>query len=52
MLARSDSRNYPVRESLRKELNVTLPPETKLTFDQIADAMDKAIELAGAKLVK
>ncbi|MDM8006135.1 MAG: extracellular solute-binding protein [Phycisphaerae bacterium] len=52
MLAQSDSRNYPVRESLRKELNITLPSETKLTFDQIADAMDKAIELAGRKLIK
>lgn len=52
MLARSDSRNIPVRESLRKELNLTLPPETKLTFDQIADAMDKAIELAGRRLIK
>lgn len=52
MLAQSESRNVPVRESLRKELNFTLPPETKLTFDQIADAMDKAIELAGAKLIR
>jgi iron(III) transport system substrate-binding protein len=52
MLAKSDSRNTPVRESLRRELNLTLPPETKLTFDQIADAMDRAIELAGKKLVR
>lgn len=52
MLARSPSRNYPVRESLRKELSITLPPEAKLTFEQIADAMDKAIELAGRKLIK
>ena len=52
MLARSDSRNFPVRESLRKELGITIPSETKLTFDQIADSMDKAIELAGKKLIK
>ncbi|MGQ9652144.1 MAG: extracellular solute-binding protein [Phycisphaerae bacterium] len=52
MLVQSQSRNYPVRESLRKELNITLPPETKLTFSQIADAMDKAIELAGRKLIR
>lgn len=52
LLAESDSRNIPVRERLRAELNVSLPPETKLTFDQIADAMDKAVELAGRKLVK
>jgi iron(III) transport system substrate-binding protein len=52
MLAQSDSRNIPVRESLRKELNLSLPPETHISFDKIADAMDKAIELAGKRLVK
>ncbi len=52
MLARSDSRNIPVRESLRKELNAPLVPETKLSFDAIADAMDKAIEMAGKQLTR
>lgn len=52
MLAKSDSRNIPVRESLRKELNMTLPPETKLTFDAIAAGMDRAITLAGEQLIK
>jgi len=52
MLARSDSRNIPVRESLRTELGIELPPETKLTFDQVADAMDRAIVLAGKHLIK
>lgn len=52
MLARSTSRNIPVRESLRKELNLPLPPETKLSFDQIADAMDAAVEMAGKQFVR
>jgi iron(III) transport system substrate-binding protein len=52
MLAASESKNIPVRQSLRDALGVRLPPETKLTFDQIADAMDRAIELAGQRLVK
>jgi iron(III) transport system substrate-binding protein len=52
MLATSDSRNVPVRQALRDELGMKLPPETKLTFTQIAEAMDRAIELAGQKLVK
>lgn len=52
MLALSDSRNIPVRESLRRELNLDLPPETKLSFDRIAAAMDKAVELAGKRLIR
>ncbi len=52
MLARSSSRNIPVRESLRAELGIELPPETSLTFSRIADAMDRAIELAGEYLIK
>lgn len=50
MLARSESRNIPVRESLRRELGISLPPETSLPFDRIAEAMDRAIELADAHL--
>jgi iron(III) transport system substrate-binding protein len=52
MLAESDSRNYPVRETLRNELGMELPPETKLGFREIADAMDKAIRLAGEHLMQ
>ena len=37
LLAGSDSRNVPVRESLRAELKLELPPETRLSFDAIAD---------------
>ena len=51
LLAQSDSRNFPVRASLRDELTMELPPETKLTFDAIADAMDRAIRLAGEHLI-
>jgi len=52
MLALSGSRNIPVRRSLREELRMELPPETKLPFDRIAEAMDRAIELAGKHLRK
>lgn len=52
MLARSDSRNIPVREALRKELGLEMPPETKLTFDQITDAMDEATAAAREILLK
>jgi hypothetical protein len=51
MLARSQSRNIPVREALRRELNIQMPPETKVPFDQIADALDRAVLLAGQILV-
>ncbi|MCC7294176.1 MAG: extracellular solute-binding protein [Phycisphaerales bacterium] len=52
MLARSDSRNIPVREALRSELSMEMPPETKLTFDQITDAMDEATAAAREILLK
>lgn len=52
MLARSDSRNIPVRQALRKELGMEMPPETKLTFDQITDAMDEATAAAREILLK
>lgn len=52
LLAKSESANFPVREALRAELKVELPPETKLTYDQIADAMDEAIRAAREILLK
>jgi ABC-type Fe3+ transport system substrate-binding protein len=52
LLARSDSRNIPVRQSLRQELGLAPPPETKLGFDRIADEFDKAIALASQYLVR
>ena len=42
MLAESDSRNIPVRASLRQQLGLTWPPESKISFDAIADAMGAA----------
>lgn len=50
MLAESESRNIPVRESLRTELGMDWPAETKVGFDVIADAMPRAIELASRHL--
>jgi iron(III) transport system substrate-binding protein len=52
MLARSESRNIPVRENLRKELNLPLPPESKVDFGKVAESMDRAISLAGEQLIK
>lgn len=50
LLAGSESRNIPVRASLRKELNLEFPPETKVSFDAITDSFDLAIRLAGEHL--
>ncbi|MHC5109729.1 MAG: extracellular solute-binding protein [Planctomycetota bacterium] len=43
MLAQSTSRNIPVREALRNRLNLQKPPETKVSFDAVADAMEVAM---------
>ncbi len=43
MLAESDSRNIPVREGLRKELGMQWPPESKVEYGAVADAMDEAV---------
>ncbi len=51
LLARSESRNFPVREALRRELNLQTPPETAVPFDRIADALEPALRLAGQHLV-
>ena len=50
MLAKSESRNIPVRPALQKELNIVFPPETKVSFQTVAEAFDRAIELAGMHL--
>lgn len=52
MLARSDSRNVPVRASLREELTMDLPPETAVSFEQIAGALAPAMNLAGKHLIR
>lgn len=52
LLAQSDSGNIPVRAALREELQVTMPAETKLTYDAIADAMEPAIAAAREILLR
>ena len=52
MLAQSDSRNIPVRDALLAELNMTRPPETKVGFDAIADAMDEAASAVREILIR
>lgn len=46
MLAESDSRNVPVREALRADLNMEWPAETKVDFAAVADAMEEAVAAA------
>jgi iron(III) transport system substrate-binding protein len=52
MLAQSDSRNIPVRNALLAELNMTRPPETKIGFDAIANAMDEAASAVREILIR
>ena len=42
MLAQSEARFVPVREALRKELNVAWPAESVIDFNAVADTMDGA----------
>ena len=39
LLARTDSRNIPVRPALRTELNLELPPHSRVSFEEVADHM-------------
>jgi iron(III) transport system substrate-binding protein len=52
MLARSESRNIPVRESLRAKLKMEAPASSKVDFQKVTTNMDRAITLAGERLVK
>ena len=52
MLAQSDSHNVPVREALRVELNMILPPESSLPYDKIADHMDEAVQAVREILIR
>lgn len=52
MLAESLSRNIPVRPSLREELGLEMPPETKIDFTAISEAIEPAIGLAGGYLIR
>jgi iron(III) transport system substrate-binding protein len=52
MLARSDSANYPVRESLRRKLGMELPPASGVGYDDIAEAMPASLEVCREILLK
>lgn len=52
MLAESDSRNIPVRDSLRTELGIEWPPESKVDFNAVADAMDEAVAAVREILIR
>lgn len=52
MLAESTSRNIPVRESLRKQLGLEWPAESKVSFEAIADAMDEAVSAVQKILIR
>lgn len=51
-LAKSASRNVPVRQSLRDELGMDWPRETSVSFDAIADAMDQAVAATREILIR
>ncbi len=52
MLALSDSGNVPVRASLRSELGIEWPPESKIGFGSVADAMDEAVTAVREILIR
>lgn len=52
MLAESDSRNIPVREWLRDELGINQPPESKVDFNAVADAMEEAVSAVRDILIR
>jgi iron(III) transport system substrate-binding protein len=45
LLARSASRNIPVRPALRDKLKIEMPPNTPVDYVKIAEAMPRAIEI-------
>jgi iron(III) transport system substrate-binding protein len=51
-LAKSDSRNIPVREALRQELGLALPPSSEVDAEAVAGAMDGAIAAAREILIR
>lgn len=52
MLAQSHSRNFPVRSTLIHELEIQVPPETKISFDKIADAMEESVNAVRKILIR
>lgn len=52
LLAQSPSKNYPVRSTLIHELGIQVPPETKISFDEIADAMEESVNAVRKILIR
>ncbi len=52
MLAKSDSHNIPVRKPLRQKLGMDWPAETRVSFDQIADAMEASTQAVREILIR
>lgn len=52
MLARSDSRNIPVRASVRKRLGIELPGASEVSYERVADEMEGAISAAREILLR
>lgn len=52
LLAKSDSRNIPVRDWLLAELEMTRPSQCKVDFDAVVDAMDEAVAAAREILIR
>jgi iron(III) transport system substrate-binding protein len=52
MLARSDSRNVPVRAALRDRLGFDEPRPSAVSYEQVADAMESAISEARKVLLR
>ena len=52
MLAESDSRNLPVRPPLRETMKITWPPESTVSFEAVADAMDEAVAAVREILIR
>ncbi len=52
LLARSDSRNIPVRPRLREELGIALPPQATADYEKVADVMTTAVDEAREILLR
>ncbi len=52
LLAKSTSRNVPVRAVLRDELGIHWPTSTPLSFNAIADSMDEAVKATREILIR
>ena len=51
-LARSGSRNIPVRASLRRDLEMTIPPASRIPPQRVAEAMTPAVQAVREILIR